>query len=118
MTKRRQFVLMLSCLAIFALVCGCGEQEGMGVDGGEYTLVCTVGEISDPLVLATVEEDSAGTFAQGETVAMEATELEEASPDEFSTLEVGDTICLTYLRVSQEGPPPVLFVVGWSSDFT
>lgn len=112
MTKSRQFVLMLLCLAIFVPARGCGEQEGTGVDGGEYILVCTVDEIGDLFVLATVEEDSTDTFAQGGTVAMEATELE------FPSWRWGDAICRTYLEVSHEGPLPVLRVMDWSSDFT
>lgn len=107
-----------ACLLLFVALffCGCSGQEETG-DGGEYNLVGAVQEINDSFVLLEVEQGVPGMLEPGETVAIQKTDMEEQAPSEFSALEVGDRICVTYVRISEEGPPPVLFAVGWSSDF-
>lgn len=46
-------------------------------------------------------------------MALNASDMKRQNTEEFAMLQEGEVISVTYFRISEAGPPPVLFAVGW-----
>lgn len=109
MIKRGSAIILLSLLC---LLCSCGGIEEPEIYGGEFFVFGTVTKLDTPYILLEVTEDTPH-LKEGETVALSAADMERENPERFTALQEGDAIAAIYLRISEEGPPPVLFSVSW-----
>lgn len=112
MIKRGSSIILLSLLC---LLCSCGGIEKPETYGGEFFVFGTVTKLDTPYILIEVTEDTPH-LEKGETVALSAADMEQQEPETFAALQEGDDIAAVYLRISEEGPPPILFAVSWGME--
>ena len=49
----------------------------------------------------------------GDVVALRTLEMKELDPEEFSSLQVGEVLDITYFNMNEENDIPVLYVSRW-----
>ena len=101
--KRWSRMLFLS-ICLMCVLCACmGQKEDILIGGEEDAVFLRIDQIDQ-------RNDQLKT---GDVVALRTLEMKELDPEEFSSLQVGEVLDITYFNMNEENDIPVLYVSRW-----
>lgn len=95
-------------------LCLHGTKEDILI-GGEEDATGTIQSIEEDAVFLRIDQidQRNDQLKTGDVVALRTLEMKELDPEEFSSLQVGEVLDITYFNMNEENDIPVLYVSRW-----
>ena len=105
--KRWSRMLFLS-ICLMCVLCACMGQKEEDATG-------TIQSIEEDAVFLRIDQidQRNDQLKTGDVVALRTLEMKELDPEEFSSLQVGEVLDITYFNMNEENDIPVLYVSRW-----
>ena len=112
--KRWSRMLFLS-ICLMCVLCDCMGQKEDILIGGEEDATGTIQSIEEDAVFLRIDQidQRNDQLKTGDVVALRTLEMKELDPEEFSSLQVGEVLDITYFNMNEENDIPVLYVSRW-----
>ena len=112
--KRWSRMLFLS-ICLMCVLCACMGQKEDILIGGEEDATGTIQSIEEDAVFLRIDQidQRHDQLKTGDVVALRTLEMKELDPEEFSSLQVGEVLDITYFNMNEENDIPVLYVSRW-----